>query len=113
MPSSPPGEGMSRVPLRRLSTKRFKTLQARNEDNARRRLKRAVEKRGGDWDRYKAQKQEGRSWVRLDSIESRRQDLERRYLAGEDLGDDGIQLRRDIEAQGLPPEVGFYRKHFG
>jgi hypothetical protein len=42
-----------RVPLRRLSTARFKTLAARNEDNARRRARSSADRQGIPWESVK------------------------------------------------------------
>lgn len=97
------------IPLRRLSTRRFKTLEARENDNARRRVKRSLERESSEsWAAAKEAKTENDyRWSDIASYTDRVKDRARRYAKGQrDFSDEP-----DLEApEGLPPEAGYYHK---
>lgn len=98
-----------RVPLDRLSTKRFKTLDQRYNDNARRRAKREVEAVDPDsWEATKEAKQDyGHSWNSISEYTDAINERRRRYAGGQrDFSDDDDLPDRP---EGVPPEAGYYK----
>lgn len=112
-----------RVPLRRLKTSRFKTLAQRNNDNARRRAKYAVEKYEKyeksrphrsdsptdelSWDDIKESREAGYSWSQIDQMIRERAELTTQYEAGTiDL--DAARNRWDNRDPDLPESLYYY-----
>lgn len=110
---SPPGS--PRVPLRRLSTRRFKTLAARNNDNARRRSKYAVTRAAGPgvWAELKANRKPGQSWVDYAPIVAQSLIYHRQWV---DSGGDDIpeaKTRFDNRPDDHPIELYYYHGIYG
>lgn len=115
-PRDDPGGGGGRVPLRRLSTKRFKTLGARRADAARRRSRRAVDKlspaTGIDWQDVREARDEGVTWTELSDVLAKQKDLAARYANGEDLRGEGMRFWQSRDPR-LPDSMGYYHGLFG
>lgn len=109
--------GSPRVPLRRLKTNRFKTLEQRQNDNARRRAKYAVSK-GRDpetkWEAIKEARENGASWLSIARIETERRALAQMYKAGIPIGDRGRELWDLVQSDpDIPDSSGYYHGDFG
>ncbi len=110
--------GSPRVPLRRLKTNRFKTLQQRNEDNARRRAKYAVQKSAADpesrWEELREARESGASWAKLAHVATERRALAKMYKAGQPIGDRGQELWALVQGDpDIPDSEGHYHGDFG
>lgn len=120
-----------RVPLRRLKTNRFKTLQQRQEDNARRRAKYAADKQGISWQTVKQNLRVTDSQVvvpwsgvaiavknpasyakALAAIEQSRQNYNRWVEGGAETVPEGVEAWQNRDPD-LPEELYYYHGIFG